>query len=285
MVWRISSQFFGTMLVLFTLRDVFRDLFHPTHSGNLSEWIATGAAFAKRIRPAMRATVGPLSLVGVIFAWVLLITLGFALIYLGSYSAITHSDSYFDSFGNRFLHSLYLSLGSFVTFETFDLNPQRGWLRLVVACEGLIGLAVITASISWTVLVYPALARARWLAGRIEVYITASRRLSSGSDIDPDVLLDFARGIIQLRIDLRLFPILLAFYPGDQSSSLASKLPSLDQLVANGGSSSVREVHSAAVQLDVALDRLSELIAENVLNRESGDLTRSEIFNRFAQLE
>jgi hypothetical protein len=123
------------------------------------------------------------------------------------------------------------------------------------------------------------------LAERIEVYITASRRLSSGSEIDPDVLLDFARGIIQLRIDLRLFPILLAFYPGDQSSSLASKLPSLDQLVANGGSSSAPEVRSAAVQLDVALDRLSELIAENVLNRESGDLTRGEIFNRFAQLE
>ena len=286
MIWRIISQIVGILLVIFTLRDVFRDLFHPTRSGSLSDWIAKGAAFAKRLRPNLRATVGPLALVGVILAWVTLITLGFALIYLGSFPLVAQPGADPQSFGSRFLHSVYMSLGSLVTFKTFDVDPQTSWLRLVIACEGLIGFAVITASISWTVLLYPALARARWLAERIEVYEKASHRPGFGYQIDPAILLDFARSIIQVRIDLRLFPILLVFYPASQSASLASKLPLVVELAADGKKdSSPADLRRAAIQLEVALDRFAELIAENVIGEKSHGMKREELFKRFAEME
>ena len=47
------------------------------------------------------------------------------------------------------------------------LKPETNWLRLVISLEGLIGISMITASVSWTVLLYPALARSRQFARRI----------------------------------------------------------------------------------------------------------------------
>lgn len=70
----------GVLIVLFTLRDVFHDIFHPTKSGSLSDFI--GKAGSKLFRHTrLRPAIGPASLVTVIFCWVGLITIGFALIY------------------------------------------------------------------------------------------------------------------------------------------------------------------------------------------------------------
>ena len=54
--------------------------------------------------------------------------------------------------------------GSLDTFETFDIEPRSGWLKLVIGVEELLGLAMITASVWWLVLLYPALSRNRSFA-------------------------------------------------------------------------------------------------------------------------
>jgi hypothetical protein len=129
----ILLEVFGTLVVLFGLREVFRDIFHPTRSGTLSEfvgWITSWLMRRSRLRPA----VGPLSLVMTIVCWVTTLAVGFALIYWGlaqqqlfmASEANTHATSH------QFLRCLYFSLGAFDTFQTFDLNPTTNWLRLVI---------------------------------------------------------------------------------------------------------------------------------------------------------
>ena len=107
MIVTILLECGGTLLVVFGLREVFRDIFHPTASGSLSEfvgWLASLLMRHTRLRPA----VGPLSLLAVIRCWVILLAVGFALIYCGilpSEIAAPASESY--SFAQNFLRSLY----------------------------------------------------------------------------------------------------------------------------------------------------------------------------------
>jgi hypothetical protein len=165
MIARIALESGGACLVLFGLREVFRDIFHPTRSGTLSDFVGRFASLLMR-RTRLRPAVGPVSLVSVILCWVIFLTTGFALIYCGllpqEVSGPPGATS--GTFAQRFLKSLYFSLGAFDTFQTFDLSPQTNWLRFVISIEGLIGISMITASVSWLVLLYTALARCRRFA-------------------------------------------------------------------------------------------------------------------------
>lgn len=71
----------GALIVLFTLRETFQDLFHPSQSGTLSDFIARRTFAVFRRFPRLLPNAGPLSVVIVVFVWVLLICFGFALIY------------------------------------------------------------------------------------------------------------------------------------------------------------------------------------------------------------
>jgi uncharacterized membrane protein len=177
MITTILLECGGTLLVLFGIREVFRDIFHPTASGSLSDFVGRLASLLMR-HTRLRPAVGPLSLVTVILCWVILLAAGFALIYCGILPReIAHPAGESHSFAENFLRSLYFSLGAFDTFQTFNLAPQTNWLRLVISIEGLIGISMITASVSWLVLLYPALARTRLFARRVSTLLEAEKRL------------------------------------------------------------------------------------------------------------
>jgi hypothetical protein len=286
MIWRLLGDITGTLVVLFTLREVFRDLFHPTLSGSLSDAIGSAGLRIIRLRPSLRSSIGPLSLVSVVFCWVALITFGFALIYISSNTAIPHLHADRAGLPRQFVRSLYMSLGTLATYQTFDTNPSPDWLRLIVCLEGVIGVSMITASVSWTVLLYPALARTRWMAKRIGIFVEARKRCGLSTVDDPHVYSDFTRALIELRIDLTLFPILLAFYPRDPAETLASHLPHLVHLAEEGcapGCSAT--IRLAAGQLDVALDEFCDLLAQRVVMPEPTHRNRNYIFRAFAERE
>jgi hypothetical protein len=75
----------GAAIVLFAVRQMFQDLFHPTQSGALSEWLASRIFRIFRPSPSMLPTSGPFSIAMVILTWALLLTVGFALIYWASF--------------------------------------------------------------------------------------------------------------------------------------------------------------------------------------------------------
>ena len=286
MIWRVLGDLTGTLVVLFTLREVFRDLFHPTLSGSLSDAIGSAGLKIIRLRPSLRSSIGPLALVSVILCWVALITIGFALIYVSNNRAIPHLHSDGAGLPRQFLRSLYISMGTLATYQTFDTNPSSDWLRLIVCLEGVIGVSMITASVSWTVLLYPALARTRWMAKRIGILVEARKRSGVSIIDDPHVYSDFTRGLIELRIDLTLFPILLAFYPRDPAETLASHLPHLVHLAEEGcAPGSPSAIRLAASQLDVALDEFCDLLAKRVLFTKPTHRNRNDTFRAFAERE
>src|SRR5690242_10345675 len=82
-VLRVLSDVVGGLLVLFALREMFIDLFHPTKTGSLSTVVGRQLFNMLRGRPAVLPAAGPTALVVVIASWLTLMALGFAFIYWG----------------------------------------------------------------------------------------------------------------------------------------------------------------------------------------------------------
>lgn len=276
----------GVLVVLYGLSEVFRDIFHPTQSGTLSEYVGRGISALLR-HTRFRPAVGPISLVTVILCWDCLLVGGFALIYCGfpSETLIGPPGTMAHAVGPKYLESFYISLGAFDTFQTFNLWPQRDWLRLVIAVEGLIGISMITASVSWLVLLYPAYARSRHFGRRISSLLEAERR--GGESIVQQfgaiLPLDLAQGVLQFRLDVILFPILMYFYPTDESATVSHVLPELVRLSSDAATSEQSNCRLAGIQLQVALEALAQVLATRVLSMNNDDLL--EVFEAFRRAE
>ncbi len=264
---RIAFEVAGTVLVLFTLREVFRDIFHPTRSGNLSDAIGRGMSLLLR-HTRLRNAAGPLALIAVLLAWIVLLSVGFAVVYYGLYPGDFFTTASVDSMsvGSRMVHCLYFSVGALCTFQTFDLNPKTDWLRLIVAFQGLVGISMITASVSWLVLLYPALARqrgtARWLTLAAEAEERSGLRVE---EHDPAFLILLEQKIIQARLDMVLFPILLHFYALTPAYTLALALPTACRF-AREGADAGQTLHTrlAATKVQIALEDLAQTIGERL---------------------
>jgi hypothetical protein len=283
----IVSQIFlecgGALVVLYGLSEVFRDIFHPTQSGTLSELL--GRVISRALRHTrFRPAVGPIALVTVILCWDALLVGGFALIYSGL-PADQLTGGMPQSLARRYFESLYASLGAFDTFKTFNMTEQREWLRLVVAIEGLIGITMITASVSWIVLLYPAYARSRLFGRRVSSLLEARNRTQTKivESLGPELLMEMCSGALQFRLDVILFPILLHFYPTDESATVSHILPDLVRFASEAQASTRSDCKLGGAQLQVALEALSEVLARRVLRMKGGDVM--EVFQAFQQTE
>ncbi len=286
MIITILLECGGTLLVVVGLREVFRDIFHPTASGSLSDFVGRFVSLLMR-HTSLRSAVGPVSLVIVILCWVILLAVGFALIYCGILPReIAGPAGESHSFAQNFLRSLYFSLGAFDTFQTFNLSPQTNWLRLVISIEGLIGISMITASVSWLVLLYPALARTRLFARHVSSLMEAEKRagLSLVQAIGAPLLTELAAGVLQFRLDVILFPILLNFYSSNEGSTVAYVLPDLQRIATEALLAEKTSSLAAAGQwLQVTLEDLSRVLAERVLGIEAAETAR--VFTAFRERE
>lgn len=284
-VTEIVFECAGTLVVLYGLSEVFRDIFHPTRSGTLSETagrLISAALRHTRFRPA----VGPIALVTVILCWDALLVGGFALIYCGfpPDGVIGPPGAMAHALGQKYLESLYISLGAFDTFQTFNLWSQVDWLRLVIAVEGLIGISMITASVSWLVLLYPAYARSRQFGRRVSSLLEAERRGAENlvQQFGAILLLQLAEGVLQFRLDVILFPILLHFYPTDESATVSHVLPDLVRLASEAQTSSHGDCKLAGIQLQVALEALAQMLAGRLGRKPDNMLA---VFKAFQQTE
>jgi hypothetical protein len=276
MLTRALLQGCGVLVVLFGLREVFRDIFHPTRSGSLSDvvgWVASRLLRHTSLRPA----VGPLALVSVILCWASTLVLGFALIYCGltQGEAGAPPGAVVHGVWPRLLQSLYLSLGTFDTFQTFDLKPRTAWLKIIIAAEGFIGISMITASVSWLVLLYPALARMREFAKRVSVLVRAEQDsgLSLVRDLGAPALMELLRGVVQFRLDVILFPILLNFYATEKAATISQVLPGLCLLSEQALSVVLPpDVRLAGSALRIALQELADTLSERVVQESSGNM-------------
>lgn len=265
----------GILTIGFAFTEIFQDLFHPTHSGSLSDWIGRSLFRLFRRWPRWLSTAGPLTLVLVILCWALLQALGFALIYWAGYPG----DFRLVNRQNEGAHAafptmFYFSLQVMTTLGLGDVMPSADWLRIVVSLQALIGLAILTASVSSIVLIYPALGRMRLLARRITILNRASKETGI-EEISHDsgaLLRDFSTAVIQTRVDFIHFPVIYYFHSDHRRSSLASALPRLVRYAAAGSDlEALKPVRLEAVMLRHALEDLASVLDERFLHTGSRD--------------
>ena len=161
---------------MIAVREIFRDLFQPSGSGALSSYIGRWMFQLARKLTFLLQIAGPLALVIVIGCWTFLLATGFALIYAPRLTRTNSRQAGARVGFGKFITLLAFSLTSLTTVGTPDLTPKPDWIRLTVAVESLVGFSLVTASISWIVLIYPALGRMRSLARRSAILVKAQKK-------------------------------------------------------------------------------------------------------------
>lgn len=223
----------GVALIFLAIRDILLTLMTASGRGPISRRLMALAWLAMRpvVRRsrAYREIVGPLTFIGVIGSWAVMIILGWALIYWPFLP-----DRFLVDFGlalergnpGSFVMSLYLSMVVLSTLGFGDIVPTGVWLRLLTPLEALIGFGLITASISWFLSILPAISRRRRFAHQIALVREAEEQ--SGQEWTAEAaigLLDsFSTQLIDIRSDQIQFPVIYYFRDADPAAELAPNL-------------------------------------------------------------
>lgn len=268
----------GILLIGWTLREVFMDLFQPSAAGSLSSFMGRRMFEISKRVPSTLSFVGPLCIVVVIVCWVFLIASGFALVYWGRFpgSFNTPRGPWPDAI-HRFWTVLYFSLSSLTTLASGELSPRGDWVRILAAVESLIGVSLVTASATWIILVYPALGRMRCLSRRAWTVVRAHRE----TGIDPisqnaeNLLNEMAVAVIRVRVDLIYFPLIYYFHTETQGTSLAKSLTELFHLAERSADKQPETVRLSAAVLRIALGDIAETLRSKFLRNANGNSPQS----------
>ncbi|WP_194410000.1 potassium channel family protein [Microbacterium cremeum] len=159
----VVSTLAGILLIAVALNDVFHTLLRPASTGRLTTLLFRAVwSLSRRRRPL--AVSGPLTVVATIGAWLVMVAVGWALIYLPhvpegfSYSGVDPGDYH------PFLEALTYSLVAMTTLGLGDVVAVEPIIRALSPLEALTGFALLSAAVSWFMQIYPALARRRALA-------------------------------------------------------------------------------------------------------------------------
>lgn len=275
----------GILVLAFTFNQIFQDLFHPTQSGALSEWLGRTTFRLFRRWPSTLSIAGPLTLMIVILSWASLQAIGFALIYWVSFPGAFHfAQSPPPASASGFWTVLYFSVQVMTTLGLGDLLPIAAWVRVLVSIQALVGFALLTASVSSIVLIYPPLSRMRTLARFTETLLEAAKRTGIEVVSGPaqDLLNGLAVNVIQARVDFIHFPILYYFHADRRRSSLARALPNLLGFAEEGLKPDISEqVRLASATLQTALEDLAQVLSNRFVHLESND--PAAVFRAYAE--
>jgi hypothetical protein len=266
--------FLGVLLIAVASRDVFDALFHPEGKAALARALmrCVWLVFRRlgRSRPGVFALAGPVALLAVIAAWALLLVLGWALVFWPH----VHADFQIGAVrGGSFAEAVHTSLVTLTTLGFTDVLPRAEWLRIVAPIEALVGVALLSASISWLLLLYPALSRRRSLAYEIWLLAESERRIGSPVErSDPNaaqrLYAELTSRLIAVERDLVSFPVSYYFAERDPRFALAAAAPSLLDLAERGLRADLPDaVRVRALMLREALGDFAATTAERFHGR------------------
>ncbi len=231
----------GALLVLVALRDVFYTLFHPHGRGVVGQAVVRGIwrttrALVRRNHAAL-SLAGPLAFIAVIAVWGTLVMVGFALILLPFFpEGFATSNGMAVEEGGHFGDALYLSMVNLTSLGYGDIVPTADLLRFLGPLETLIGLGLLTASISWILFLYRVLSDYRSLSHEILLLGEAEEASGTGlaaidATVAARVLADLTSRVIAMRDDLVHSPIAYYFHPRDARHALPVLMPKLLEIV------------------------------------------------------
>lgn len=222
----------------------------------------------------MLPVAGPLALVMVIGCWSFLLATAFALIYSAYYPDGFTIQGHARRGLSEFVTLLAYSLSSLTTVGTPDLSPKSDWIRLMVGVESLLGFSLVTASISWIVLIYPALGRMRSLARRAAILVKAQKQtgISPISEHSENLLSQLTADVVQTRVDLIHYPLIYYFHADSERASLALALLSIESLARDAENvEGADHVRLHACMLDTALADLAKVLAHRFVDANEED--------------
>lgn len=266
----------GIVTVAVGVYDVFRTFVHPSARGRLSSalvrvpWI-----ISRRIRGAPSRGAGAAGVLLVMVTWVVLQVVGWALIYVPH---VEEHFSYSEQVGAGELgdvaEAVYMSIVVLGTLGLGDVVITQQVLRLVSPVQALIGFVLLTASISWIMQLYPALARRR--AWALHVSHISSARMHEGL-VDEGaapgatgVVHALASGAAQVRIDLGQHAETYYFTERDPATCLPSAMRYCAQLAEAAERSPDASLRAAGATLGTAIHDLAGFLQERYLPRADG---------------
>lgn len=275
----------GVAVVLIILRDVFHTLWHPTRHGGLSRIVMTALwRLSSRTSPRWRAAgvAGPLGVAGVVAMWTCGVALGWAVVYWPHMpEGFVFSSALEPTQHSRPVDALYVSLVTVATLGLGDIAPAEGWLRIVAPLEALVGFALLTATVSWVLGIFPALARRRTLALRVchlrRAGITDEQLDSEAGAAALDAL---AAGIAGVSVDFAQYPESYYFHDGTGDTSLALSIGHAAELAERTRRAQHPGARIASLVLAAALDDFATVLDERFLHTGK---PRPEILDAYAR--
>src|SRR5829696_1046174 len=268
-MWEVLAIVGGAALVLVALRDIFDTLFHPHGRGIVSErliraiWRVTRRVAGANHRVLSFA--GPVSFFAVILAWSTLVILGFAVMLWPHFPndyVVAEGAGRDGGIGD----ALYLSMVNLTSLGYGDIVPAATGLRYLGPLETLIGLGLLTASISWILILYRVLSDSRTLSDEIALLSETEReadvRLSQmAPQAAAATLSDITSRLITVRDDLAHSPIAYYFHPRQRRHAIPAVLPGLIEVVDDCSEAETpAELRFQAEMLRRAISRLLETV-------------------------
>ena len=259
----------GAAMVLVALRDIFDVLLHPEGKGALSSAVTRGIwGLSRRGGAGHRAFLlaGPAALGAVVVTWAALLAIGWALIYLPQMPEGFRFDAGAGA-GGDVVDALNVSLVSLTTLGFGDVTPQDPWLRLLVPFEALLGFGLLSATVSWLLLIYPVLSRRRSLAYEISLLRKAHEDVGRPvEDLSPEtaerIYGELTSRLVAVERDLVHFPITYYYAERDPRFSLPAVAPYLLEVARRGAEAGRPDmVRAQAMLLLEAVDDLAATTA------------------------
>ena len=237
--------------------DIMLTLLHPTARGPLSyaanraTWSAARWISLTVLRGRGLSFAGPLAVVMNVYAWVIGLWVGYALIYLPFVDSLTYDQS--STFDGRGLHeALYLSGAALTTVGFGDVAANTDILRLVTTIEAASGFGVLSAAIAFVLALYPLITQLRGTS--IQLADTGALDFRGAvrvvREVGPTELAVTVRALTETHEHFRRFPVLYYFESGNREESLSSVVRGSSLLLAALHCESKAEVGHASVYAD-----------------------------------
>lgn len=268
----------GIALIAIALRDVFDTLFHPHGRGVVSErlvrlvWALLRRAVGQSSH--LLSLAGPLAFLLVVLSWVIFVVVGSALIILPHLPEGYTFEAGLRP-GDGIGEALYISLVNVTSLGYGDIVPTSPALRILGPLETLIGLGILTASISWILSIYRVLADYRSIAR--EVGLVCDADVATGISLSqPEpahvagLLASLTSQLVAVCGDLRHFPIAYYFHSRDPRYELANSLPRLVELLGPLRTDRSPALALEAARLRAAVADLLETVNDEFLGKAGG---------------
>lgn len=268
MIWTVGSTVLGVAIIVYGLTDIFLTLLHPHARGRMTRGIVSGVwRLTSGLGPRARAASGPIATLAVVLAWAAAQAVGWALVYLPHvpegflYNEGIDPDRYVD-----FFEALYVSLVSLSTVGFGEVVPTEPIIRILTPVQAVIGFALLTASATWLLQLFPTLGRRRTTALSLTMLGRAGypERLH---EMDAAAAATLVHGVAQqiaaVRVDLSQSPESYYFREGETPTSLGRALPVAVALAHEALTSPHTDLAMAGAVLDDALEDLGACLRDN----------------------